>query len=275
MAPLADFLRSGLGRRILSALVLAPPVLAAMYFGSPWVHLMLALAVVQMAREWVGLCAPGPATPALPVLAGGGVVAIAAAWQFGYPAAFAIAGATMLAAFVAGLGRGRTTAFWLAAGAPVAILPCLAFLWLRFGLEEGRTLGFWLLAAVWATDIGAYAVGRTVGGPKLWRRVSPNKTWSGLLGGVIAAALVGIATSWLMAGDRALALALAGAAIAVISQGGDLAESAVKRRFGVKDAGNMIPGHGGLLDRVDGLLTAIPATALALWLIGGEVLPWK
>lgn len=275
MAPLADFLRSGLVRRILSALVLAPPVLAAMYFGAPWVHLMLALALVQMVREWTALCTAGEPGVAMPVMAGGGVLAIFLAWEMGHPAAFGIAAATTVAVLVASLGRGRKTALWLAAGAPVTILPCLAFLWLRFDLEDGRALSFWLLAAVWATDIGAYAAGRTFGGPKLWRRVSPNKTWSGLLGGVIAAALVGIVTSWLMAGDRALALALSGAAIAVISQGGDLAESAVKRRFGVKDAGNMIPGHGGLLDRVDGLLSAIPATALALWLIGGGLLPWK
>ncbi len=105
--------------------------------------------------------------------------------------------------------------------------------------------------------------------------MSPGKTWSGLAGGVVAAGAVGIATSWLLGADRMVALAVAGFLVALISQSGDLAESAVKRRFGVKDAGNLIPGHGGLLDRVDGMVTAIPAVAVAVWLLGGDVFPWR
>jgi len=118
-------------------------------------------------------------------------------------------------------------------------------------------------------------VGRTVGGPKLWPRVSPKKTWSGLIGGVAAAGIVGLVTSWLLANEHAVALIVSGFVVAVVSQAGDLAESSVKRRFGVKDAGTLIPGHGGVLDRVDGLITAAPAVAIAVWLIGGEVFPWR
>lgn len=265
----------GLVRRILSSLVLAPPVLAAVHFGSPWVEVMLLLAAAEMAREWSKLCDGGRAIPGGIVLAAGAILAIGLASRSGIGPALLVVAATAAAAFAAGLSRGRETALWLAAGAPVVALPCLAFLWLRLETEQGREICFWLLAAVWATDIGAYAVGRTVGGPRLWPRVSPGKTWSGLAGGVVAAGLVGVATSWLLGADRAVALAVAGLLVAVISQSGDLAESAVKRRFGVKDAGNVIPGHGGLLDRVDGMVTAIPAVAVAVWLLGGDVFPWR
>ena len=264
----------GLVRRILSSLVLAPPVLAAVYFGSPWVEAMLLLAAAEMAREWAKLCDGGRVSPGGIVIAAGAIVAIALLSWSGIGVALVVV-ATAAAAFASGLPRGRETAVWLAAGAPVVALPCLAFLWLRLETEQGRELCFWLLAAVWATDIGAYAVGRTVGGPRLWPRVSPGKTWSGLAGGVAAAAVVGLATAWLIGADRAVALAVAGVLVALVSQSGDLAESAVKRRFGVKDAGKLIPGHGGLLDRVDGLITSIPAVAVAVWLLGGDVFPWR
>ncbi len=266
---------AGLVRRILSALVLAPPCLAAVYYGSPWFELMLALAAFEMAREWVRLCDSGRSVPVAAILAVGGIVAIGLASRIGMGEAVLAVVATALVAFVVTLPRGRTLATWLAAGAAVVALPCLAFISLRFATGPGRELCFWLLASVWATDIGAYAVGRTVGGPKLWPRVSPKKTWSGLLGGVVAAGIVGYVTSRLLGNDHALALIVAGFVVAVVSQGGDLAESAVKRHFGVKDAGMLIPGHGGLLDRVDGLITAAPALALAIWVLGGDAPLWR
>lgn len=275
MALLDKVAGPGLVRRILSSLVLAPPVLAAVYFGSPWIEIMLAAAAFEMAREWARLCDSGRTMPGGGALAAGGVLAIVLLLYGGIAVALWAVPATAVAAFLFGLGRGRTTAMWLAVGAPVVLLPCLAFLWLRLGTEEGRHICLWLLAAVWATDIGAYATGRTVGGPKLWPQVSPNKTWSGLAGGVISAGIVGIVTSWLVDGDRGVTLTLSGFLVAVVSQGGDLAESAVKRHFGVKDAGRLIPGHGGLLDRVDGLIAAIPTVAIAVWLWGGGVFPWR
>jgi phosphatidate cytidylyltransferase len=266
---------AGLVRRILSALVLAPPVLAAVYYGTPWIELMLVVAAAEMAREWARLCDNGRAMPAAAIVAAGAIVAIGLASRVGMAEALAAVAATAALTFVVVLPRGRTMATWLAAGAPVVALPCLAFIWLRFDTEQGREICFWLLAAVWATDIGAYAVGRTVGGPRLWPQVSPKKTWSGLIGGAIAAGVVGFVTSWLLGNDHALVLIVAGFAVAIVSQGGDLAESAVKRRFGVKDAGTLIPGHGGLLDRVDGLIAAAPVLAVAMWLFGGDSFLWK
>src|SRR5215468_347717 len=118
---------------------------------------------------------------------------------------------------------------------------------LRVVPDDGRVAVFWLLGIVWATDIGAYAAGRALGGPRLAPRVSPNKTWAGLAGGVVGAALAGAAVA--AAGSAPVGgLALAGGVLAVVAQAGDLGESLAKRRFGVKDTGTLIPGHGGLLD---------------------------
>jgi phosphatidate cytidylyltransferase len=132
----------------------------------------------------------------------------------------------------------------------------------------------WVLALVWATDTGAYIAGRRIGGAKLAPRISPNKTWSGLGGGIAAAALVGaVAALWLGTSSVWLLLGVS-AALAIVEQVGDLAESAFKRRFGVKDSSDIIPGHGGVLDRVDGLLAVIVAVAGLSLAGGGSVLLW-
>jgi phosphatidate cytidylyltransferase len=118
-----------------------------------------------------------------------------------------------------------------------------------------------ILAVVWSTDIAAYFTGRLVGGPKLWLKVSPNKTWSGLFGGVTASAAAGaLFAAW--AGANIPALAASGLMLGAVAQAGDLAESALKRRFGVKDASNLIPGHGGFMDRMDGVVTVAVVAAL-------------
>jgi phosphatidate cytidylyltransferase len=167
---------------------------------------------------------------------------------------------------------------WLGVGVLVAAVPCGLLIWLRLGGAEGGEWGrvtvLWLLAAVWATDIGAYVAGRTIGGPKLWPAVSPNKTWAGLVGGAAAAGAAGVATAWLVEPVQPGFLGPFSAALAVVAQGGDLAESAVKRRFGVKDSGRLIPGHGGLYDRVDGLIAAIVLVAACNAVAGRSVLLW-
>ena len=139
------------------------------------------------------------------------------------------------------------------------LLPgCAALLWLRLDPVAGLRNTVFLLLVVWASDIGAYLVGRLVGGPKLAPAVSPGKTWSGGLGGLLAAVAVGACFGFGATIGPAMAAA---ALVGVVSQAGDLAESAVKRGFGVKDSGRIIPGHGGLLDRVDGLIVAAPVAA--------------
>ncbi|NJC33512.1 phosphatidate cytidylyltransferase [Sphingomonas jejuensis] len=153
----------------------------------------------------------------------------------------------------------------LALGIPYVALPAVAVLWLR-ELPGGLAIAFWTMATVWATDIGAYFAGRLIGGPKLMPRVSPNKTWAGLIGGMAAALLVGLAFN-----ERfgvPIELVLTAPVLAIIAQAGDLYESSIKRRAGVKDSGTLLPGHGGVLDRLDGLVTVAPAVALLLLLKG-------
>jgi phosphatidate cytidylyltransferase len=158
-------------------------------------------------------------------------------------------------------------------------VPCIGLLWLRGDEPYGFRAVLFLVLAVIVTDTAAYAVGRTVGGPKLWPRVSPNKTWSGLIGGVSAAALASGLFALAVPGASTGLLALTGLVCGLVAQAGDLAESALKRAHGVKDASQLIPGHGGFMDRMDGLVGAAvvaalfalslnmhaPARALLLW----------
>ncbi|MEQ1788902.1 MAG: phosphatidate cytidylyltransferase [Rickettsiales bacterium] len=160
---------------------------------------------------------------------------------------------------------------WGVAGLFYVAIPCAAILWLRNLQIEGFTnAGFWLvlyvLFVVWATDIGAYFTGRTIGGAKLAATISPGKTWAGLGGGIGAAGVVGglscLFTPYPTTLFGAINLAVL---LAIISQCGDLFESWLKRRAGVKDSSKLIPGHGGLLDRVDGLMFTIPLFALLVY----------
>jgi phosphatidate cytidylyltransferase len=168
-------------------------------------------------------------------------------------------------------------ASWLAIGLAYIAVPCMAVVWLR-AEPLGRETILWLFTVVWGTDIGAYFAGRRLGGPKLAPRTSPGKTWSGLGGGVAAAAAVGGATAIVLDLPHLPQLVLTSALLALVAQAGDLWESKVKRRFGAKDSGTLIPGHGGVLDRLDGLMAAAPAVVVATFVIrrlGGEgVLAW-
>ena len=262
--------------RVVSAAALVPLPIAAVWFGGAWLALLTALAAAVMAWEWGRLCRGGragasDASPVEFVLVGVvlATVALAALGATGLAVAAAFAGAGI----VFGMARrGREMKpGWTALGVLWVALPCISLLWLGRQETGGRATLLWLLAVVWATDIGAYAVGRSLGGPRLAPRWSPRKTWTGFVGGTICAALAGGATALTLGVSSSAPLVLVSAGLAVIAQFGDLAESLAKRRFGVKDTSGLIPGHGGLLDRLDGLLAAIPAVAL-LTLIGGHSL---
>ena len=151
---------------------------------------------------------------------------------------------------------------WLALGGIYIAVPSWALLHLRADSTAGAVIVFWMLAVVWSADTGAYAFGRLIGGVKLAPVISPNKTWAGLLGGVGAAGVTGALAGVILEVEAIPALAGWSALIGAISQIGDLAESWVKRHFGVKDTGAILPGHGGLFDRVDGLLVAVVAVAV-------------
>lgn len=168
--------------------------------------------------------------------------------------------------------REATSAGVVAGGIGAVALGALALIWLRADALAGRGNVLFVVLTVWACDIGAYLVGRMAGGPRLAPRISPGKTWSGAAGGLIAAMLAG----WLAAGAPvSLAPPLVAGLLALAAQAGDLFESAAKRHFGVKDSGWLIPGHGGVLDRVDGILAAAPAAALIALAVGRGGYLWR
>lgn len=263
--------RAALQLRIVSALALAPLPVAAIWFGWPWLPLLTGAAAAVMAWEWGRLCRGGDFGQTGIVLVTVVLAAVAAAALAAPALAF---GAVLFGAGVVLWTARRERDVepqWTAVGALWVALPCVCLLWLAGDGPAGRATLLWALAVVWATDIGAYAVGRSFGGPLLAPRWSPRKTWAGLAGGILCAAMAGWATAAWLEISPVLPLVLVSAGLAIVEQFGDLAESMAKRRFGVKDASGLIPGHGGLLDRLDGLLAVIPVVAL-LTLIGGRSL---
>jgi len=205
------FLKTNLGQRIASALILAPIAIEAVYLGGLWLALLAGVAMVIMMWEWQRLCIRRPK--------------------------------------------------WLAFGAFYLIIPCVALVWLRLLPESGLWHVIWLFGIIWTADSGAYFTGRTFGGPKLAPRISPNKTISGAIGGLVCAMLMSTALGYFLQVPL-LPMALWGGVLAVASIIGDLLESAIKRHFGIKDSSSIIPGHGGVLDRLDSLLTTAPVLAL-------------
>jgi phosphatidate cytidylyltransferase len=256
----------------MSAVVLAPIPLAAIWFGEPWLGMLAVVAGGVMAWEWGRLCQRGALRNSGYLL----ICVIVAAVIAGASrnVADGIGMACIGAVFVYWLAHDHEDRVWIALGAIWIAVPCVLLVWLARPDVAGRATVLWLFAVVWATDIGAYAAGRAIGGPRLAPTWSPNKTWAGLVGGALCAGIVGWATALVLRSGPALPLVAASAGLAIVEQFGDLAESVAKRRFGVKDSSGLIPGHGGLLDRLDGLLAAIPAVAL-LTFCGAGIPTWR
>ena len=248
--------------RVASAVVLAALALGATIF-SPWTFLILVMAGgVIVAWEW-GRLTRGNGFDGTAVVAGVSVAAIAVFVSLGRPdfALFVFTAACIAIGLTAATGR----AGWSLAGLAYAALPAFALVWLRGDPALGAAAVLYLFAVAWTTDTASYAAGRLIGGPKLAPRISPKKTWSGFIIGALAPALVGYAFAVALKDTSPWRLALVSVALALACQMGDLVESWVKRRFGAKDMSQMIPGHGGLLDRIDGLLfAAILAALIAL-----------
>jgi phosphatidate cytidylyltransferase len=265
----------GFALRLVSALAMMPIALVLVMLGDWPFACLVSLAVLLMAMEWRQLTNArigGVGDLAAVSVAGLGLVVVVLA-AAGRPAEALLA--LGIGALAAGLiaALAGASSVWIGLGAAYLALPGLALVWLRGLPEFGLQIVVWLLAVVWATDILAYLVGRKVGGPRLAPSISPRKTWSGLCGGVLAATLAGAVTAWVLGSERLLQAAWLGALLAVVSQIGDLIESMLKRRAGVKDSGTLIPGHGGVLDRLDGLILAAPVLAV-LELAFGKLLPW-
>jgi phosphatidate cytidylyltransferase len=248
---------SNLAVRTLSGVAMIAVALAALWFGGLAFWLLAVAAALVMMGEWSDLHGATPRQKRLAQYALCVPLALMApAWLILETRDFFTLGLLAGAAFFVVI---TTSKPGLALGTLYCGLPVFALILLR-RQPDGVLLALWAMALVWACDIGAYFAGRTIGGPKLAPRVSPNKTWAGLGGGVVAAGLFGLALhTW---AGLPWQLAAASPVLAVLAQLGDLYESALKRRAGVKDSGTILPGHGGVLDRLDGLVPVAPVAAL-------------
>jgi phosphatidate cytidylyltransferase len=249
--------------RVLAAMVLAPLAIAIAYAGGwLWTALVM-LAAIGLYLEWLTIV--GARTPR--VMAAGIVTLFGAAVWLGMGRIGAtyviVALGIIVAALLSPHRRG-----WAALGGCYAFAALIASVAVRLDQVWGFTALMFVLLVVWVTDIGGYFAGRGIGGPKLWPRVSPKKTWAGAIGGFVASLVVAGGFAALGFGKTG-SLLLLGAILSIASQLGDLFESAVKRRFGVKDSSHIIPGHGGLMDRLDGYVAAVVLAAILGFLRGG------
>ncbi|MGY3493587.1 phosphatidate cytidylyltransferase [Bradyrhizobium sp. USDA 4502] len=250
--------------RVAAALVLAPVAIALAYMGGVAWSLLVTLAAAGLFAEWLGVTGLGRE---LPVVVPGVVALLLAGLCLMAgridAALIVLAAGAVVVALTSGARRN-----WAIAGLLYAAGAEIASVLLRLDTAKGFAALMFVLLIVWVTDIGGYFAGRSIGGPKLWVRVSPKKTWAGAVGGFVASLLVAAGFAALEIGSTGPLLML-GAVLSVVSQLGDLFESAVKRRFGVKDSSHIIPGHGGLLDRLDGFVAAVIVAAIFGFLRGG------
>lgn len=264
--------RSNLMLRIVSSLVLAPLAIAAAYFGGLVFFAFWAVAALAVLWEWQTLVCAGERNPVLATgavaLAGSGLLIVLD--RPGIAIALIALGCFGAAALASNVRR-----MWCAAGLVYAAALLIAPVLLRRDANFGLAAILFLFVIVWLTDITAYFVGRAAGGPKLMPRVSPNKTWSGAIAGTVASMIGGVIVASQFDIGGLAAVAVVAFVLSVVSQVGDLAESAVKRQFNAKDASQLIPGHGGLMDRLDGFITASVVAALIGLLRGGFEAPGR
>lgn len=270
MTLLESFGGKGLITRLVSALTLLPIVLAAVWYGGYAYRALISVAALIMFYEWLRLVRVGDR-------------AMQGLWLAGVLAVLNLLVAKNADEILVGLGftvfmggtislagalLHRVNLVWAGVGAAYVGVPILCLWWLR-EQPQGAAWVMWTLLVVWATDVGGYFAGKGIGGPRLVPRLSPKKTWAGLFGGMALALVAATGFANFVSLGSLLWLAPGAVLLAAWSQAGDIAESAVKRYFEVKDSGSLIPGHGGLLDRVDGLVFAAPAVALFLALSKG------
>jgi phosphatidate cytidylyltransferase len=250
--------------RVMAALVLAPVAIAIAYAGGVLWTLLVTLAAVGLYVEWLTVVGAGRA---LRVTVAGVLALAAAGLCLGagrLDASLFVLAIGLIAVALISSGQRQ----WTIAGFCYAAVAEVASVLLRQDPEEGFVALMFVLLVVWVTDIGGYFAGRSIGGAKLWPRVSPKKTWAGAVGGFVGSLIIAAGFAALGLGPVAPLLVL-GAVLSAVSQFGDLFESAVKRRFGVKDSGHLIPGHGGLMDRLDGFVAAVAVAAIFGFLRSG------
>jgi phosphatidate cytidylyltransferase len=256
--------RSNLLLRIAAALVMAPFAMLMGYLGG-WLWTgLVTVAAVGLYLEWLAVVGER----SFPIKVSGVLVLLAAGWvETKHFNAINVSVLIVVGVAVAAIFA-RERRGWAVAGIGYALAASIAASLVRRDPAWGFVALMFVLLVVWGTDIGGYFAGRLIGGPKLWQRVSPKKTWAGAVGGFAASLGVAAGFAALDLG-RMISLLLLGAVLSVAAQFGDLFESAVKRRFGVKDSSHLIPGHGGLMDRLDGFVVAVVLAALFGLLRGG------
>jgi phosphatidate cytidylyltransferase len=251
---------SDLGVRATSALLLIPAVLLDIWQGGIWFEIFMAFLGVLMAHEWSNIVHNRSSTQ-FALHAAAALLAAFLPHEMGVLPIIGVILVLTAAGIMAQSMSNRQKSMFAYVGIPYVALPVLALVLLRSHSQWGLHAIMWLMLVVWATDTFAYFAGRIIGGPKLAPQLSPKKTWAGLLGGMAGAALISAIYGYQYFPNIA-ALSAVAACLAVVAQLGDIFESAMKRAFAVKDSGYLIPGHGGVLDRVDGLAAAAVAAAL-------------
>ncbi|UTW54051.1 phosphatidate cytidylyltransferase [Kordiimonas sp. SCSIO 12610] len=261
-------------QRIISALMLLPPVVGAIYLGGWWFYGLLLLGGILMMLEWNRMVSSqNPLVDVITLLP----VALLPMIFVLLPQSEAILSNPMIMIIVLALVLGvgtfieisktksekHKTVYYSLLGSAYVSSALIALSWLR-SVDEYGLMVLWIFLNVWAMDVGGYFAGKGIGGPKLSPKISPNKTWAGLIGGIVLAMIISYLFSLIFTWGDIGKTWVMGGVVALVAQMGDLYESAVKRRFDVKDSGELIPGHGGILDRVDGIVSAAPFTALVL-----------
>ncbi len=255
---------SDLKPRLIAGAVMAAVALALAYAGPKSFALLVIAVALIMCWEW-GRVVRGEEFGLAFVVHAGTIIVAGVLAAVGLPAlggvAVAIGGIILL---VMPLGPRQAMS---AAGVAYVGFPTVAMLWLRADVSLGFVAILFIFAIVWGSDIGAFVAGRTIGGPKLWPRVSPNKTWAGLLGALAAGLVSGLIFAQVVSGASSLVLGTNGVLLAFVAQMGDLAESALKRQFGIKDSSAIIPGHGGVMDRADSTVAVSVAVSILALLV--------
>ena len=250
-----------LGLRTLSAVLLIPSVLLVVWLGGVWFSLLIALVGVVTALEWTNLAHRQDALQ-FTLHAAAGLCGAFLPHSAGILVAAGAIAALWLISAALTWSRGGGAIPWPYLGVPYVGFPALALVQLREDANFGLLVILWILVIVWAADTLAYFAGRIIGGPKLAPIISPKKTWAGLAGAIVGGAIASAMFAAVMKLDAVGKLALLGGFLALVAQAGDLFKSGLKRYYGVKDSGRLIPGHGGIIDRVDGLVAAAVVAAL-------------
>ncbi|MCF8474750.1 MAG: phosphatidate cytidylyltransferase [Emcibacter sp.] len=272
-SPVSPSKKSGLMLRVISALVMLPVAISIILLGGVPYIIFVGLLTVMILYEWNGITEKKSFNGAFVLQT---ILSLILVYSMFYRHYFDFIVYLVPVALLGGICFYQKMKFHFALlGAVYALLPALSLIWLRTFSEQGAWIVLWTMIIVWSMDTGAYFAGKNIGGPKMAPSISPNKTWAGLIGGALTAVIMGTIAAYyfdlnaifstMNPAWRSEFFIPLTAFLAIWSQMGDLAESALKRHFNVKDSGTIIPGHGGVMDRVDAIVFAAPAVALFLY----------